>query len=101
MRLSTISFLMSLLRVAVLSIDKSGRQFDGGILLDAVALRKARIRRIARHCASDDFHGAFGQGVNEGLAVAFDEDAVVQDDDDAGIGLGADEAADALAELED
>ena len=42
-----------------------------------------------------------GLGFEDGLAVLFGEDAVVQDHHNAGVGLGADEATDALAEFED
>jgi hypothetical protein len=44
-------------------------------------------------------HGAFGEGVEEGFAVVFGEDAGVQDDYDAAVLLGAEEAAYALAEF--
>ncbi len=40
-------------------------------------------------------------GAEEGVAVVLGEDARVEDDDDAFVLLGADEAADALAELEE
>jgi len=44
----------------------------------------------------DDFHRALGQRIEEGLAVFLEQDAVVQHDDNAGVGLGADEPADSL-----
>jgi hypothetical protein len=40
------------------------------------------------------------QGGDEGLAVLLGEDAVIEGDDNALVGLGADEAAYALPELE-
>ena len=48
-----------------------------------------------------DFAWGWGEGVEEGAAVDFGEDAGVEDDGDAFIAFGADEAADALAEFED
>ena len=44
---------------------------------------------------------AFGDGGKEGLAVRFVDDAAVEDDNDAGIGFGADEAAETLLEFYD
>ena len=49
--------------------------------------------------ASDNFHRAFGQGVEKCLAVLFGKNAVVQDHNDAGVGFGADESSDALAKF--
>src|SRR5687768_133523 len=48
-----------------------------------------------------DLDGAFGNGVQEGLAVGLGEDAIVEHDDDSLVARAADEAADALAEFED
>src|SRR6266478_9297641 len=43
---------------------------------------------------------AFRQRFEEGAAILFGEDAVIQHDDDAGVGFGTDEPAHALAEFE-
>lgn len=48
---------------------------------------------------ADGFDG--GEGVEELLAVGFGGDAFVEDDDDAGVGFGADEAAETLFEFDD
>ena len=44
---------------------------------------------------------AFGERIQEEFAVGFGEDAVVEDDNDAGVGLAADQASEALAEAKD
>src|ERR1043165_4120080 len=44
---------------------------------------------------------ALGHRIHERLAVLLGENAIVQRHNDAGVGLGADEPAHALAELED
>ena len=51
--------------------------------------------------SSNDVDRAGRQGFQEGASVAFGEDPRVEDGDDAVVGLGANEAADALAQLED
>src|SRR5262245_61224200 len=48
---------------------------------------------------SDNFYRAFGDGVHEVFAIGLGEDAAIEDGDDARIGLGANQAADALAEF--
>jgi hypothetical protein len=49
--------------------------------------------------ALDDFQGAFGGGVQEGLPVSFGQYPVVQHHNDPLIGFGPDQAPDALAEF--
>jgi hypothetical protein len=49
---------------------------------------------------SNDFDGAFRQGIEKGLPVAFAENAIVEHDDDAGVAPGANQTPDALAEFE-
>ena len=44
---------------------------------------------------------AFWDGVEEVLAVAFVDDAGIEDNDDSGIGLAADQPAEALLEFDD
>ena len=60
-----------------------------------------RLRRGHQAPASHHLHRALRQGAEEGAPVVLGEDARVEDDDDAFVLLGADEAADALAEFED
>jgi hypothetical protein len=51
--------------------------------------------------SSNNLYRALGQRVEKGLAVLLGQNPVVQHDDDAGVGLGADQPANALAELQD
>jgi hypothetical protein len=51
--------------------------------------------------ASNNFHRTFRQGIEKGLAVLLRQNPVVQNHDDAGVGLGPDQAPDALAEFQD
>src|SRR6266550_9074541 len=50
---------------------------------------------------SHHFDRTLRHGVEEGLAVAFGEDAVVEHHDDAAVGLRAKQAPDALTKFED
>src|SRR5580704_4108840 len=112
MRFSTISRLMSRFRVAVLSIAKSGRQYEGkscDIAGNSARTESAKTGAFPRSsgkwsascCGSNDFHRALGQGINERLPVTLDQNTVVEDDNNPGVGLGADKAANTLAEFED
>src|SRR6266480_7329846 len=49
----------------------------------------------------DDFHRALWQRLREGAAVRFGHDPIIQNHDDAAIGFGADQAADALSKFQD
>src|SRR5262245_53701500 len=68
---------------------------------EGARLRGWKGRKGASVSVSDNFHRALGQRVEERLAVTFGQDAIIQNDDDARVGLCADESAHALAELQD
>jgi hypothetical protein len=53
------------------------------------------------HRSSHNLHRALGHGLQKRLAILLRQHAVVQDHHDAGVRLGADQAADALAEFQD
>ena len=60
-----------------------------------------KIGAICDRCErSHNFHRTFRQGVEKRLAVLLGQNAVVQHHHDAGVGLGADQPADALAEFQ-
>jgi len=48
----------------------------------------------------NDMDGAGRQGVKEGAAVSFGDDAGIEDDDNTAVGLGTDESAEALLEFQ-
>src|SRR5262249_48906110 len=50
---------------------------------------------------SDNFHRAFGQRLHERATIGFGHDAVVEDDNDAAVGLGPDQTSHALSQPED
>ena len=49
---------------------------------------------------SNNLHWTLRQSIKKCLAVLLDEDAIVQHHDDPGVGLGANQAAHALAEFQ-
>ncbi len=55
---------------------------------------------MPRPSALDDLHRALGQGGDEGLAVLLGQDAVVEGDDNTLVGLGANQPAHPLAQLQ-
>src|SRR3569833_646971 len=56
-----------------------------------------RLKRVSSH----HFHRAFRQRVEKRLAVLLGEHAIVEHDNDAGVGFGADQSSDALAKFQD
>ena len=56
--------------------------------------------RISPNVGSLDDPRAFGQRLQEGAAIRLGEDARVEDHDDAAVGFGADQPAEALLELD-
>ena len=64
-------------------------------------VEKTVLQPVEGKAALDGFDRTLRQRGQERLAVALCENAIVQDDDNARIGLGSNQAADALAEFED
>jgi hypothetical protein len=49
----------------------------------------------------DDFRRTLRQRLHEGAAIGFGHDPIVENDDDAAVGLGANQTADALPKFQD
>jgi hypothetical protein len=71
--------------------------------MDAIESPFAKIRAIrgSTDSLSNNLDRTFRQGVEKGLPVLLRQNPVVQNHDDAGVGLGADQAPNALTEFQD